>query len=498
MIAKLLIFGHVTFYPSRAYHNGMRVSLRPYQQQAVENLRTAYRGGNNAPLLVLGTGSGKTVIFCHIAESAAQRGNSILILVHRAELLRQTSEHLDRLGVAHGIIAPGYTTTGSQVQIASVQTLVRRLDRIKINPRLIIVDECHHANAGTWRKIIGHFSRANLLGVTATPCRLDGSGLGVKSGGYFDCMVEGPSVADLIAGGYLAPPVVYAPPVGADLDGLHIRAGDYVAEEMAAALDKPTITGCAIDHYKRICPGVPAIAFCASVEHAEHVSAQFNAAGIPAADLNGKMTDAVRKYRIKALATGGIRVLTSCDIISEGTDIPVVTAAILLRRTMSTGLYLQQVGRVLRPHPGKTNSIILDHVGNTFMHGFPDDVREWDLNAQRQKRGKRDQEPVVQIRQCQTCYAVFKPPVAICPQCGALYAVASRELEQVNGELVKLSREQVVAQKRLARLEQGQAETLDELLFVAKQRGYKPSWAHIVFNNRMAKRAARMEGRVAV
>jgi superfamily II DNA or RNA helicase len=267
------------------------------------------------------------------------------------------------------------------VQVASVQTLARRLGKTRINPALIIIDEAHHACAGSWRNILSAFPRARLLGVTATPCRLDGQGLGKSSGGYFDRLIQGPSVRELINAGHLAQPIVYAPPVGADFSGVHVRMGDYVAEEQAAALDKPTITGCAIDHYRRICPGVPAIAFCASVKHAEHVAEQFDAAGFPAVSLDGTLDSKTRKHRIAALANGQIKILTSCEIISEGTDIPVVTACIMLRRTMSTGLYLQQAGRCLRPHPQKTNSIILDHVGNVFQHGFPDDDREWALDA---------------------------------------------------------------------------------------------------------------------
>jgi superfamily II DNA or RNA helicase len=377
--------------------------------------------------------------------------------------------------------------TGDTVQIASVQTLVRRLGKIRIDPRLIIIDEAHHSRAGSWAEIIRHYPAANLLGVTATPVRLDGSGLGTATGGFFDCMVEGPTVAQLITMGYLARPIVYAPPIGADFAALHTRAGDYVQEELAAAVDKPTITGCAIDHYKRICPGVPAIAFCASVKHAEHVAQQFNDAGIPAASLDGTLLDGMRKARIQALKDGTIRVLTSCDIISEGTDIPVVTAAILLRRTLSLGLYLQQVGRCLRPHPGKTNSIILDHVGNTFMHGFPDDDRVWDLNAQRAKRGNREAEQKIVVRQCQTCFAVFRPPVSICPQCGAAYQTNARDLEQVSGELVKISRDEIMEQSKKKKIDERHADSLEQFLQIARDRGYNPSWAHIRWNLRQSR-----------
>jgi superfamily II DNA or RNA helicase len=319
----------------------LNLQLRPYQETIVSDLRRAYREGSRAVLLASPTGSGKTAVFAYITEGAARRGNRVMILVHRQELLSQCSGALTDLGVPHGMIAPNRTMTYDPVQVASVQTLVRRLQKTPA-PNLIIVDEAHHAAAGSWRRIIEHYRKSLILGVTATPVRLDGQGLGVETGGYFDRMVLGPSVRELIEQGYLSRPVVYAPPVGADLAGVHRRFGDFVAKETAERMDKPHITGNAVDHYLRICPNAPAIAFCSSVKHAEHMAERFRDAGIPSESLDGTLDDRMRRHRIMALADGRIRVLTSCDIVSEGTDIPVVTAAILLRPTQSTGLYLQQ------------------------------------------------------------------------------------------------------------------------------------------------------------
>jgi DNA repair protein RadD len=468
----------------------MRATLRPYQAQVIDKIRDTYRQGYRAPLLVLPTGSGKTVCFCEIAEKVASRGRRVNILVHRQELLTQTSEHLTRLGVSHGIISPGHSMTGDAVQVSSVQTLVRRLDRAT-QPDLVIVDECHHATAGTWSQVLCRWSAARVLGVTATPCRLDGRGLGKAAGGFFDTMIEGPDIRTLIDAGYLAPPVVYAPPTDVDLKGVHMRGGDYAQNELSDRMDKRTITGSAIEHYNRICPGVPAIAFCASVKHAEHVAAEFEAAGIASVSLTGNMGDAVRKYRIGALATGQVRVLTSCEIISEGTDIPVVTAAILLRPTCSFGLYLQQVGRCLRPHPQKTNAIILDHVGNCLKHGLPDDVRSWSLTGEIRKKKKGAVVALPRIRQCEKCYAVFSIGLTHCPQCGWAVSFSSREVKQVEGTLTMVNRAQFEIARGRARQEQGKARTLDDLLAVAKQRGYKPYWAYQIWNARQAKEARR-------
>lgn len=468
----------------------MRFSLRPYQQSGVDQLRARFRAGDKNVLYQLPTGGGKTVVFSYITEGAAKKGNRVLILVHRQELIRQTSASLSEIGVAHGIIAPGFTPSWDNVQVASVQTLVRRLDKIH-PPQLIISDECHHAGAASWAKIFAHFQRANILGVTATPCRLDGKGLGRAAGGFFDSMVNGPTVRELIEAKHLARPRVYAPPVGADLSNLRKKYGEFVSAETAAAMDKPVITGCAVEHYRKLAGGVPSIAFCASVAHAEHVAEQFRAAGYRAASIDGTMHDNDRKQRIRDLGNGGLNVLTSCDIISEGTDIPIVGAAILLRPTASMGLYLQQVGRALRMHEGKTHAIILDHVGNVMRHGMPDEDRIWTLDGESKSKSKKDQEENLKIKQCVKCYACHAPAPA-CPVCGHVYEVTAREIEQAEGELQELDakRMQEIEENRakmFRRREEGQCRTLADFQELAKQRGYSPGWAFHCFKARQGR-----------
>ena len=460
----------------------MNLTLRPYQTDIIRRLREAYRAGYHAPLLQSPTGSGKTVMFAYITDSASRRGTRVYILVHRQELIGQCSGALFGLNVPHGIIAPGRTMTHDLVQVASVQTLVRRLDRVPA-PDLIIIDECHHTVAGSWRNILDRYPSANLMGVTATPVRLDGCGLGKQSGGFYDVIVNGPTVRELVHAGYLSQPVVYAPPTGIDVSGVHRRYGDFIRSELMERLDRPTITGCAVDHYRRLCPDAPAIAFCVSVAHAEHVAGQFNEAGIPSASIDGTLSDYERRGRIRDLASGAIRVLTSCEIISEGTDIPVVTAAILLRPTESMGLYLQQCGRALRPHPGKNESIILDHAGNTFRHGLPDDEREWTLDGE--MSGKRiTDESVPRVVQCERCYIVYSAMLRVCPSCGFERKADAREIEQIDGELQKVDAETV---QRLRRREVGKARTLEQLQEIARERGYKPQWAHYVWQARQSR-----------
>ena len=441
------------------------MQLRGYQQQAIDDLRNAYRDGSKAPLLCLPTGGGKTIIFSAIAQSAVGRGRQVLILVHRRELLHQASRKLTDIGLDHGLIAAGIAQSNQPVQVASVQTLVRRLGRINWKPSLIIIDEAHHASAGQWSRILGYWPDAFRLGVTATPCRLSGAGLGTA----FDHLVLGPSVSDLISAGFLSPARIYAPPVIADLTGLRRRAGDYAADQAATAMDRPTVTGDAIAHYQRLAQGQRAIAFCCSIDHTTHVAASFNAAGIPAATLLGNTPD--RDAVVAAFDAGSVQVLVTVDVVSEGFDIPAASCAILLRPTQSLALYLQQVGRVLRPAPGKQAAVILDHVGNVHRHGFPDDHRDWTL-AEGARRATGTAAP--SVRTCPECFAAFKPAPS-CPVCGAACAaIKSRKIQQLAGELTEIRRDQIRATRR----EQGKARTLSQLLALAKERGYSPGWAY--------------------
>lgn len=448
----------------------MPLTLRPYQAQAIDDLRRAYRAGARAPLLVLPTGGGKTHIFSAVTQGAAAKGSRVLILVHRRELIRQASRKLDQLGVAHGIIAAGFPASDALVQVASVQTLARRA--ISWQPSLIVIDEAHHAVAGSWAQIIARWPDALRLGVTATPMRKDGRGLGAA----FDLLVTGPAVSQLVADGFLTASRIFAPPVQADFSALRARAGDYTPEDAAAVMDRPTITGDAIAHYRRHADGQPAIAFCCTVAHAEAVATNFRAAGYRAEAILGSHHAEHRDQLISDLASGALQILVSVDVVSEGTDIPVVAAAILLRPTQSEALYLQQVGRVLRPAEGKSHALILDHCGNVLRHGFPDDHRDYGLDDRR-RRMARSGPPAPAVRQCPECFAAFKPQ-PFCPVCGASTQPSAREITQKEGELRELKRAEISFRAKGQRRKVARARTLAQLLIIAQERGYSPGWAY--------------------
>jgi DNA repair protein RadD len=462
------------------------ITLRTYQSDAVNGIRRAYREGKRAPLLVLPTGGGKTVTFSYVTQSAAAKGRCVYLLVHRAELVKQIAGTLARFGCTHNIIAPGpivrqcqadqfrahgrtYVQPGARVFVASVQTLVKRLDKIPTDmaPDLIVIDEAHHLTAGTmWGTVVEKFPKAYLLPVTATPCRLDGKGLGLGAGGFCDELIMGPTMRELIEAGALSPYRIFAPPNALDLSGVKTRAGDYAKDQLATAVDKPMITGDVVQHYHRLAAGRRALVFCVSVEHARHVASEFAASGVESEFLDGTLDASEREAIIKRFEAGTTMVLTSCDLVSEGFDCPAIEAAILLRPTQSLSLYLQQVGRALRMFPGKTEAIILDHVGAVQTHGLPDEDREWSLDGV--KRGKRqaanDNEPGVdRVSTCPKCFTIHLP-AAECPTCGHVYPIKARQLEQADGELQEITGDQLEAMRRQRRAMQGKAETVEDLV----------------------------------
>lgn len=452
------------------------MELRPYQNQLANDIRGAFGSGANRPLAVSPTGSGKTVLFSYITSQVLKRGSRVIIVAHRREILDQISATLKRVGVPHGFIQAGKSTSNQPAMVASIQTLARRLDTIPA-PDLVIIDEAHHSVSKSYVQMFAAWPTAKFIGVTATPERLDGKGLGAM----FDRMVMGPSVQWLIDNGFLAQPVYYAPREAVDLSQVHTIAGDFDRSEAEEIVDTPRITGDAVTHYVRFCNRQRAVAFCISVAHAQHVADTFNSCGIPSASIDGTLEPEVRKQRVDDLTAGKILVLTSCELISEGFDLPAVNAAILLRPTQSLSMHLQQVGRALRPYPGKTNAIILDHVGNCLRHGLAEQERDWDLGG-REKRLKKSS--LVETKQCSKCFAIFAGTV--CPQCGSQREIATREIEEVDGELQRLSIEDI-SKKREERREEGKCKTLDDFRALAKLRGYKLGWAFFRWQARQRK-----------
>ena len=418
-------------------------------------------------------------------HTASQRGMSSIFIVHRRELINQSSRAFKEEGLEHGIISSGFFEDRKpNVQLASVQTLARRLSRVR-QPRLVVWDESHHIAAESWGRIFRGYPETYHIGLTATPERLDGKGLGT----YFKEIVCGPSVQTLIQQGYLSPYRLYAP-TRFDVSKLHIRMGDYEKTELAQAVDKPSITGDAIAHYKRLCPGRRAIVFCVSREHSKHVIERFKDAGIRAAHVDGETPSEERDRAIRDFSEGHIQVLSNVDLFGEGFDVPAIEAAIMLRPTQSLGVYLQQVGRAFRPSIGKSEAIILDHVGNYERHGLPDDERQWSLEGRDARVGK-SRGLGISVRICPKCFAAQSANLPACKFCGYMFETKPREVEQKEGELSEVDLERTRIE---ARRTQGRVQTLEELIALGRQRGYRypERWAWFVMRGRQAKKLGKV------
>lgn len=463
------------------------IQLRDYQGELIQGGRAAMRHHRRV-LLQLPTGGGKTPIASYMAGQTAAGGRSCWFICHRAELVEQTSKTFRKFGIQHGVIAAGYPMTPAQpVQVCSIDTLKNRLDKLA-PPALAIWDECHHVGAAGWARVMEALPGAFHVGLTATPWRLDGSGMGQ----WFDEMVCGPSVAWLIEHGYLSPYQYVAPPL-ADLS--RFKKKNDQLKDQAEAMDKPTLIGDAIGHWRKFADGQRTVGFATTVAHSQHLAAQFNSAGIPAAHLDGGTKKNERRAIIRDFATGGLLHLFNVSLFGEGFDLAAIAdmdvtidCVTMHRRTQSLSLFLQMVGRALRPADGKVATII-DHAGNYQLHGLPDDDREWTLEGQ-SKRGRAANDnapPPPVICQGPGCFqAVRRPLPEHCPYCGSPMQAEFKPPEVGDGELVVIGEAEKAALRRQQRREQAEAETLQDLVALGVQRGYKnpQKWAYQVWSNR--------------
>ena len=434
------------------------MNLRPYQNDLVDEVRAAWREGYRAPCIVLGCGGGKSCIVAEIARRTTWNGKHVLFLVHRRELVEQIYQTF----VSWGVMMD-YCTVGM------VQTVTRRLNKLP-RPALIITDENHHSVASGYQRIYDYFEGVPRVGVTATPVRLNGDGLGDVN----DRLIIGKSTKWLIANHYLAPYDYYAPSV-ADLTGLHTKMGEYVRADIEKAMIKNTVFGDVVRYYRKLADGKKAVCYCASLRHSKATAEAFCDAGIAAAHIDGDTPKAKRDKIIADFRSGSITILCNVDLISEGFDVPDCECAILLRPTKSLTLFIQQSMRCMRFRKGK-RAVIIDHVGNYARHGMPDDDRSWSLEK-KPKRSEKEQkkEQEERIMQCPECFFTF--PVAAgmreCPHCGT--KLPRRERFINTDDTAKLIK---VEGFRLHYDGPECCSSYEELIAYAATHGYKPGWAY--------------------
>ena len=356
----------------------MTYTLRPYQTDLLDRVSQSWDAGSRCILLQLPTGGGKTICFAHLVKISIEIGKTVLVLAHREELIKQAAEKITAMtGIEPGIIKAGYKADYSRsIQVASVPSLTRRL---KHCPQfdLVVIDEAHHSTANSYRSILANFPNSQILGVSATPIRLDGSGFR----GIFDDLVCGVTVRQLIDMGSLSPYKYYAPARSMSLAGVRKRGGDYSAESIESANPSESVAADCLRAYGDYLQGKQVVIFAISIQHSKAIACSFAANNIPAAHLDGTSDSDLRSATMTAFREGRIKILTNCALFDEGLDIPGLDGVILARPTASLGRYLQMVGRALRPASDKPHASIIDLAGNWERHGLPDDDRVWSLDG---------------------------------------------------------------------------------------------------------------------
>ena len=456
--------------------------LRGYQAQAVEELRAAVRAHRSA-VYVLPTGGGKTVVAAEVARRGEARGKRTLLLVHRRELVKQAVATLSEAcpDVEVGVEAAGWPSWPSApLQVGMVQSVARRAWDVR--PDIVIVDEAHHARAATWEGVLGRWPRAARIGLTATPERRDGLGLGE----HFAAMVVGPSIPALTAAGWLAPVRTYTVPVGLDLAGLRAdRGGEYRPGEVDARVTA-TVVARAADAYERHAAGRQAVFFGATRRHSEAVVADLRRRGVRAEHVDGTDPTARRDRVMDEFRRRAVQVVGNVSLIDEGFDAPACDVVMVGAPTRSVTRWLQQTGRCMRPGAGKT-ATVLDLAGVAHLLGLPDEERGWSLDGGERADRRASASPVSSCPRCRRAHRG-----AACPECGAGRPggrrVVERPVDLVEApprRVAALSarRRAAIAEAIRAPTDRAAAAALDRF---AAESGYRPAWAARVWSEYVA------------
>jgi len=406
------------------------MKLRPYQATVIDEARRRWR---DRPILCMPTGSGKTVVACSIIQAAVDRGKRVLFLVHRRELITQAAARLDAWNIDTGIIAAGFKERRElPVQVASIQTLKNReLPWADV----VFVDECHHAKAKTWGEVIDGYPDAALIGLTATPFRLDGRPLG----DIFGCIIEGTCLEDLCNEGTLVEPTIYTHPSGEHAaDDVKVSHGDYQVGELGEAMSNPHLLGDVVAHWQERAEGRRTVVFATNIAHSKRLTSAFLQAGVAAEHIDGSTPKDERDAVLGRLADGHTSVVSNCMLLGEGWDLPALEVAVLARPTHSLGLHLQQIGRIMRAAPGKDGALVLDHAGNFVRHGHPFERIQYSLVG----KIKKEAADLIATKSCPVCYMVLPAAIRVCEGCGHVFASEAREhaLEERSGTLIEFKK----------------------------------------------------------
>ena len=447
----------------------MGITLYDYQNDLYIRSQHSFKAGNRRVLVVAPCGAGKSYLFLKMCESAASKGNKVLVLVHRKELAEQHRQLFKDNGL-----------DTDNIRVALFWSEANRLGKYD-KPDLIIADEAHWI-PNTLKKVLNYYD-CRVIALTATPCRLSGDPMG----SVYEDMIVGIGVKELIARKRLAPYDYYSVPV-ADVSGLSVNHGEYVMAEAEALLTKPAIYGDVIESYKKYADGKKTIVYCTSIKHSQSVAEAFRNAGYKAIHMDGNTPKAERNKIMSDFRSGEVQIICNVMLIVEGISVSDCECCMLLRPTLSTTIFIQSAMRCMRYKEGK-RAVIIDMVANYLKLGMPDEEREWSLDKPIKARKDINEEGDFHIRTCEKCYKVFKT-APVCPYCGAEYALKPREIKAHEDiELARITAEEAERaerERKKARMEQGKAQTFEELLAIGRAKGYKnPAyWAQQVMRGR--------------
>ncbi|GGF22434.1 DEAD/DEAH box helicase [Hymenobacter cavernae] len=459
--------------------------LRDYQLRAIEGVRQAIRDGHRRILVVVPTGGGKTTIAGSMIHGSDEKGNPVLFMAHRKELVEQAADRLIQFDIAPGIIMAGYPPRRRKnVQVASIQTLIKR---DMPNAKVVFVDEAHHSVSPSFIELLDKYPEAKIIGLTATPYRMDGRGLG----DVYDVIVAPITVAELIEQGHLTPPRYYGTRKDLEpaLDKVDVVRGDYDKKQLFASFDKRELYDGVVKNYQKFAPGTKAVVFNINVEHSLNVRDAFLAAGIQAEHVDGDTHKDTRKRLLQDFRAGKFEVLCNVNLLTEGFDLPAIETVILNRATKSKSLYLQMVGRGLRTAPGKKYCTVIDQGGNVRQFGPVEHPEEYELSTtnKRKASGVSDSPPQ---KMCPGCERLLYLSVAQCPQCAHRFASETMELQEaefieLTDFLPKSVKVKAAKPQRPEHLKKSWADmTEDELYEFAELMNYKPGWVHIQLSKR--------------
>ena len=410
--------------------------MRDYEEDVLRRLRES---ATRHRLIVLQaeTGAGKSIMALDLVVRCFAKGRRALFIARGRKLVDQFSGHLRKCGVPHGILMAGRGTLPELVQVASKDTLTARKNLPPSD--LVIIDESHESLSRGWLAIIEHYKDATIIGLTATPARADGRGLGR----IYQDLVQAVPPSKLIADGWLVPTRVFAP-YRPDLKGIRRgKDGDYNRDDLGKKMDRPGLIGHVVKHWKELGQDRPTLVFGCTVEHATHMAEEFTRAGILCRHIDADTPEDEREESLAMLMDGTIKVVTNVGVLRQGVDLPPVSCGCLVRPTKSFVLYRQMIGRLKRPFPGKNDAIVIDHAGAVYNHGMPDEDVNWtladeeSLNKRREKERKEGKLPTPIL--CHNCHAMFNP-ASHCPHCGTpVKKQGTMPIRHRDGKLVEVN-----------------------------------------------------------